>query len=255
MQEIEKIVLSQVKSAIVPQHCAGARNLMEKRDSYGFSFSLGGEAVYVQNGESFVSDLNTLIIHPEGASYEMRCTKGGAFGLINFHTVKPFTDRFITVRITDTAYLEEKLAELKEALMLGQSGARAMRIVYEVIEFISTESKEGENAVVRKAVDLISQSYKEPDFTVGRLAGEIHVSESYLRRLFSQFFGVSPKKYLMRVRISRAKILLSEGRRSIGDIAAECGFVSVYNFSRAFRESTGKAPTDYRRTHRHRAQL
>lgn len=255
MKEIEKIVISRVKNAIVPHHQTGARNTMDCRSSCGISFSLGGEAVYTQNGEAFVSDANTVIFHPEGASYDMRCTKGGEFALINFHTQNPSFERFIAVRISDMALLKSKFAELQEAAMLGESAPRVMRIMYEIVELINEESREGENTVLSFAVGVIKERYMEQSFNIALLAATVHVSESYLRRLFSSVYGISPKKYLMGVRISRAKNLLSEGRGSVGTIAAECGFVSVYNFCRAFKEAVGTTPSEYRHTHRYRAQM
>ena len=190
MKEIEKIVISRVKNAIVPHHQTGARNTMDCRSSCGISFSLGGEAVYTQNGEAFVSDANTVIFHPEGASYDMRCTKGGAFALINFHIQNPSFERFIAVRISDMALLKSKFAELQEAAMLGESAPRVMRIMYEIVELINEESREGENTVLSFAVGVIKERYMEQSFNIALLAAAVHVSESYLRRLFSSVYGI-----------------------------------------------------------------
>ena len=66
--------------------------------------------------------------------------------------------------------------------------------------------------------------------------------------MFTQNFGVSPKQYLIDMRIKLAKQLLLEDEKLISDIAESCGFGSVYHFSRTFKQATGMSPTEYRRS-------
>jgi AraC-like DNA-binding protein len=43
----------------------------------------------------------------------------------------------------------------------------------------------------------------------------------------------------------RAKQLLTDGMLTVSAIAEQCGFSSVYHFSRAFKQTTGLSPTAY----------
>jgi transcriptional regulator GlxA family with amidase domain len=43
-----------------------------------------------------------------------------------------------------------------------------------------------------------------------------------------------------------ARSLLTEGARTVAEIAAACGYESAPSFSRAFRSQSGRWPTDYR---------
>ena len=54
----------------------------------------------------------------------------------------------------------------------------------------------------------------------------------------------------LELRMQKAKRLLEEGRATVGEIAAACGFSAIYHFCRTFKTFTGESPTDYRRTHR-----
>ena len=58
---------------------------------------------------------------------------------------------------------------------------------------------------------------------------------------------MTPRQYILDLRLRLARQLLSETRESIGAIAEQCGFSSVYHFSRAFHQSTGRTPSEYRR--------
>ena len=82
---------------------------------------------------------------------------------------------------------------------------------------------------------------------IGELAGLLHVDRCYLRTLFCAEEGVSPKEYLMRLRLDRAKELLLDGKISVTEVGAEIGFGDVLAFSRFFRSRTGISPSEYRK--------
>lgn len=79
---------------------------------------------------------------------------------------------------------------------------------------------------------------------IARHAG---VSASHLRLLVRTGMGISLGHYVKRVQINRAAGLLVGGRATVGEVAAACGFASIFAFSRAFRRLMGCAPGQYRR--------
>ncbi|MGN1047263.1 MAG: helix-turn-helix domain-containing protein [Eubacteriales bacterium] len=82
---------------------------------------------------------------------------------------------------------------------------------------------------------------------IGELAGLLHVDRCYLRTLFCAEEGVSPKEYLMQLRLDRAKELLLDGKISVTEVGAEVGFGDVLAFSRFFRSRTGISPSEYKK--------
>jgi len=71
------------------------------------------------------------------------------------------------------------------------------------------------------------------------------MSESYFRRKFTESYGVSPKKYLCNIRIAMAKRMLIEGLKNVSEISEQCGFASIYHFSRAFKLNVGETPKEF----------
>lgn len=99
---------------------------------------------------------------------------------------------------------------------------------------------------IQKALLYMNECYANP-LTLSSVASEIHISPCYLSDLFSRIVGCRFVEYLTHLRLERARAILRNTNRSIGDIAIGCGFSTVSNFTRAFRRFYGKAPSSYRR--------
>lgn len=101
-----------------------------------------------------------------------------------------------------------------------------------------------ENQIVDEAVQIISQRICEK-ITLEDLADAVHVSVSYLCRIFNSHIGLPPGKYITRIRLEECKTLLREGEYSMGGIARRMGFSSAQHFSKQFRRYFGITPTEY----------
>lgn len=82
------------------------------------------------------------------------------------------------------------------------------------------------------------------------LSAEFGVSYSLLRKRVRERTGLSPGKYLARLRCHAACRLLGSTDLSIGRIAEAVGYVDVPTFSRLFRRTLGVTATGYRRDQR-----
>ncbi len=80
------------------------------------------------------------------------------------------------------------------------------------------------------------------------LALRLGISDRYLRRLFQERLGMSPKAYALFTQVMFAKKLLHETSLSITDIAAAAGFNSLRRFNDAFRKQLQLSPSAIRRT-------
>ncbi len=253
MKSLENLTLTRVYSAVTLEHRTGLRRHVERRNSYAISFSFGGRIEYRHGDDVIISDEGSVIIHPMGACYDFRCTRAGAFGVLNFFTTHFFTEKFIKVEL-DTAPVRKRFAEIKAALSTGGSHHLVMALTYEMLEYICRFREEG-SEILRSAKRALLDGFTRADFSISELAASVHVSESYLRRVFADELGISPKKALMAARISHAKQLLSEGNLPIARVGEACGFSGVYHFSRAFRSETGQAPSEFRRLSKESARL
>ena len=94
-------------------------------------------------------------------------------------------------------------------------------------------------------------AYREEGLTVAKLAEKVGVPEHQLRRLINRELGFRNFAAFLNVRrIEDAKAALADpanARRQVLQIALDLGYGSVAPFNRAFKEATGRTPTEFRK--------
>ncbi|MED4958592.1 AraC family transcriptional regulator [Paenibacillus macerans] len=98
---------------------------------------------------------------------------------------------------------------------------------------------------VEQAVRWITLQYHQP-ISIGELSRRLGYHRAHLFHAFKARTGLSPKQYLMKVRIEKAKELLA-GPLTVDQIAASVGFNDALYFSRQFKKATGLPPSEYRK--------
>jgi PAS domain S-box-containing protein len=82
----------------------------------------------------------------------------------------------------------------------------------------------------------------------GSLARRAGLPAVRFARLIKRIFRTTPNRLILQTRIAKAAQLLAETKRSIVDIAYECGFYDHSAMTRAFRSATYMTPTEFRRS-------
>jgi AraC-like DNA-binding protein len=100
-------------------------------------------------------------------------------------------------------------------------------------------------AALRRAHDLIDRDYAEAlDLDV--MAREAGYSKYHFARTFAIAYGETPRAYLTRRRVERAKNLLRTANLSVTEVCFLVGFESLGSFSSLFRRLVGQSPSAYR---------
>src|SRR5215472_8835816 len=96
------------------------------------------------------------------------------------------------------------------------------------------------------ARSYIEEHLTDPKLGAEQVAAAIGISERQLSRVFAAD-GTSVPRHILTRRLQLAYSILSNGRGSVADVAARCGFTSVTYFSHAFRTHFGERASDVRR--------
>lgn len=90
----------------------------------------------------------------------------------------------------------------------------------------------------------------DDDLSVAALARRVGMSDRHFARRFVAETGVTPARWVDRIRVEAARRRLEESDRSVEQIAAECGFGTPETMRRAFLRLLATTPSDYRRRFR-----
>ena len=247
---LSNLIINKVCTAATMYNDAGAFSKRENRPYWGIILKFEGETVYSQNGVEYVSDNFNIVILPKGSSYEWKCNKAGHFAIVEFDSDLEY-DEILTFSVSDGERFLKMLKniEYKRNIKKPMYEQESIRDIYSlIIELSKVEDKryfpEEKRKKIAPAIEYIAKNYTRQikNIEIAEICG---LSEVYLRKLFSEIYGVSPMAYVKKLKIKKAKEMLESDFGSISDIAHSLGYSNIYDFSRDFKKQVGVSPTKY----------
>ncbi|MFC4232100.1 methylated-DNA--[protein]-cysteine S-methyltransferase [Parasediminibacterium paludis] len=108
-----------------------------------------------------------------------------------------------------------------------------------------TESKTLQYSKIADAINYIKTNFQTQP-SLDDIAASVHLSPFHFQRLFTEWAGVSPKKFLQYISIQHAKSLLQKPTATLFDTAAETGFSSSSRLHDLFVNIEGMTPGEYK---------
>ena len=99
---------------------------------------------------------------------------------------------------------------------------------------------------LRRVLDYIAANIKD-HITLVNLAGVAGYSPFHFARKFTLAMGISPQRYISRIRLENAMAELAARKLPLAQIALNAQFSSQASFTRAFHRAIGMTPKEYRR--------
>ena len=100
---------------------------------------------------------------------------------------------------------------------------------------------------VASAKEFVQAHVEEP-ISLDQVIKHVNVSRFYFCKLFKKATGLTLTEYVARVRVEKAKSLLSDPNSRISEVVFASGFGSIPRFNSVFKQHVGMAPTEYRAT-------
>jgi AraC family transcriptional regulator of adaptative response/methylated-DNA-[protein]-cysteine methyltransferase len=98
---------------------------------------------------------------------------------------------------------------------------------------------------IADAIDYIKANFKEQP-NLDEVAEKVHLSPFHFQRLFSDWAGTSPKKFLQYTSLEHAKKLLKENQATISETAFETGLSGTSRLHDLFVNIEGMTPAEYK---------
>lgn len=146
-------------------------------------------------------------------------------------------------KITDINKINNFLTSQMSSLNETKSASEALSTLLYCMPYISQYQNKVPIAYVEKAKKFIENNYQY-NISIQEVANNVNISEKHLCKLFNKTMGISPQKYLIKMRMNTAKNLLTNTEMLIGEVADNVGFSSQFAFSTAYKKHYGISPTE-----------
>ena len=224
------------------------------------AFSLVSSAFYLLND---VSDFEADKLHP------VKRFRPIAAGLIQRMTavrvalvrhrleLDDFED-FLVLPLPNFKKVENIIDEISEILSQNETDKNIIcsSLLYSLLIKLSDAKKRSATGILSRTQERIKPviAYMEENYTkdipLKVLSEIIEVSPNFLCRLFKEAYSTSPIKYLISIRLQKAKFFLSESNSIlIKDVAEKVGFRDVSYFCSVFKKNEGISPADFQKAH------
>jgi len=233
-------------------HLGGARATAGRSAGRSFDFLAGASTIFQPGFASrwtFAGAIDMAMFHFTDPAHPMVRTLQG---LIAARTkAPPFSDPLVH------ASAQQLLAELGRSSTPNHGFVeRACALMVEqTCRFL--EGKTGRHAPpdalqlgrLQGVLEWIGQHLSN-ELSNAELAEHAGVSESHFRRIFQEAMGMTPHRYVLRLRLERVHELLTRTSFSIARVAAQCGFNSQSHMTACFSAAYGVTPARARQQSR-----
>ena len=141
--------------------------------------------------------------------------------------------------IATNLQIDEMVIELLERVISVLTNSKP-------IPAIADSLKQFHLATIENARAFIFENFSQ-DISLQQLAKHCLVSAFHFSRIFKAIMNISPHQYLIEIRLSHARALLTSSDQSISEIAFSCGFNSTEHFATAYRQRFGESPSSWRK--------
>ncbi len=232
-------------------------NTIKERHTSALLYVVRGGIRFNVNGKEMIARERDIIYLPEGCSYSYKASKEISAMQVEFDLKDRKTGKNLTFSLlpvlacSDTPEnLSEHFSTIIKSFWVNDTSSKIGRTCrfLELLQFIedSLSDQNPQEIKLAPALYRLREGYCEKIYTK-ELARLCNLSESQLRRLFKETYGVSPITYKNNLRIKMACSLLESGSYSISEISEILGFEDIYAFSHAFKKTMNISPAEYKK--------
>lgn len=102
------------------------------------------------------------------------------------------------------------------------------------------------NELIAKIQEYINANYADSTLSLTRISEEFHISENYFSYLFKKEVSENFSTYLEKLRMAKAKELVTETATSISELYQYVGYNNAASFRRVFKKNFGVSPKEMR---------
>ena len=214
---------------------------VKARPYAALSFRVSGTGKFEIGTKRFTTKPGDVLFLPANISYKVEYSVSESivvhFDQCNYSEVE-------NICLENSSTINIGFENLLEVWNKKRSINQTKSIIYYILDKMSNDQKTSiSDTSLAAGVRYIDAHFSDPKIDIETVCAVAFISVSSLQRGFAKYFGISPKQYLIQLRMNRALELLTENRLSVKEISFVCGFTDEKYFSRAFKKRYGCSPS------------
>lgn len=218
------------------------------RTFHALSYRIEGNAEFNYKDKSLTVNSGEIAFVPAYLNYNLKCGRERLI-VIHFETKDKLSQEITAFKPKSPAYFGEMFIKIANSWSKKQPGYihECKSILYKILfrveqELHKTNTRLGKNKIL-DAVEYIHEHYTDNNISIRKLADMCSVSDTYFRKLFIEFYGTTPIKYINNLKVIYAKELLQSGYYTVEEVSEQCGFNNINYFSTFIKKETGASPS------------
>ena len=243
---IDRIILVE-KDSFPETHTKFTSDLFSHELIYHFS----GKATVLFNYQTLITVENSIRFLPKGKNlqYDVFHEEHGMCIDIFFQTDQPVANHAFVLDYDEVKQVSVLFTKIFSVWTAKREGYyfECISLLYQIFAQLQKRNyvPKDKLAYIAPAIEYIQNHFSKETISSQKLEQLCGISYSYIKQLFSQQFGVSPKKYILQMKLHYAADLLSSGLYTVNQVAYLCSYQEVSFFCRQFKQQFGETPTDY----------
>ncbi len=218
---------------------------VKPRPYAALSFRVSGTGNFEIGSKRLVTKPGEVLFLPADTPYKVEYSVSESI-VVHFEHCNYFEAENVCLK--NKSEIDIRFQRLLEAWNKQHSVNQAKSIIYDILEKMANDKKMSiSDTALTNCVRHMDANFSDSNVDIEAVCSAAFISVSSLQRAFAKHFGISPKQYLIQLRMNRALELLTENKLSVKEISFACGFTDEKYFSRAFKKKYGCSPSQLRK--------
>ena len=250
----ERFVITEIKRIVMVgknEYSAPMLSFSHTLNSNELIFHFSGQATVFFDDLVLETKPNTIRFLPQGETkrYDVLRHERGECIDVCFSADRPLSPQAFVIDVAHNEKLGALFKKLFSTWVSKKNGYyfESMSLLYRIFAEMQRDNTVSKKHLekIAHAMEIIHNNFLSTEISIGMLAASCNMGESYFQKLFKEIHGISPKRYIIQLKINHACDLLRSGRYTVTMVAELSGFSDIYFFSRQFKVYMGVTPMQF----------
>ncbi|MBM6958758.1 AraC family transcriptional regulator [Lactobacillus gallinarum] len=241
------------------EYCNPGWSYGPKRREYHFvkegkgTLTIEGHTFHIHKNQCFIVPAGEVSLYSADKKEPWKYSWIGFLGIESSRYVQQLiSNNNFVIDIKNATIYEQQIRRIISLKHNSLASALKMTgITYQLFGNLIEEVNDFENVKSTNSLATRAKRYMDLNYydsiKIKDIADFLNVNVNYLSSAFKEEFNLSPKQYLMKLKIRKAKKLLSTTNSTITVVANSVGFNDSLAFSKVFKQYTQFSPSSYRK--------